>query len=51
MFSFGPQTPKVTLEEAIENRAKVRQSFTKFLTVVAAIRIAPFLVEYAKELL
>ncbi|KAI8819357.1 uncharacterized protein EV422DRAFT_507437 [Fimicolochytrium jonesii] len=49
MFSFG-QAPKVSIEEARENRAKVKSSLTTFVTVVAVFRAVPFVVEYVKEL-
>ncbi|KAJ3188722.1 hypothetical protein HDU85_004436 [Gaertneriomyces sp. JEL0708] len=56
MFSFGPQAPKLSYEEAMENRAKydaqqVKSTFSTFVTVAVALRVAPFVIDYVKDLL
>ncbi|KAI9011299.1 hypothetical protein BC832DRAFT_590542 [Gaertneriomyces semiglobifer] len=51
MFSFGPQTPKLSYEEAMENRAKVKSTLRTFVTVAVALRVAPFVIDYVKDLL
>ncbi|KAJ3138578.1 60S ribosomal protein L24 [Geranomyces variabilis] len=50
MFSFGG-APKVTLAEAKRNRAQVVSSVSSFISLVAVIRAAPFVVEYIKEMM
>ncbi|KAJ3009803.1 hypothetical protein HKX48_007738 [Thoreauomyces humboldtii] len=50
MFSFGG-APKVTLADAQRNRKNVVSSVSTFLSMVAVVRVAPFVIDYVKELL
>ncbi|ORY00578.1 hypothetical protein K493DRAFT_312788 [Basidiobolus meristosporus CBS 931.73] len=50
MFGMQPQPPKVSEEEKAMNRKKTVSNFTNFVTLVAAIRLVPFAIEYAQKL-
>ncbi|KAL1933463.1 hypothetical protein VTP01DRAFT_7553 [Rhizomucor pusillus] len=46
---FMPQQPKLTPEQKAMLRLRTIGTVTNFVTVVAALRAVPFVVEYAKK--